>query len=455
MMSARLWSPAAAKTPAVTTRLSLGTTGKNPSTAAKAARASRPQGEFSAPPVADTPLAYARVVATGASQIIPEMPMIRARGEGEQRATFFELFFDLVYVFAVTQLSHHLLDDLSWAGAAETAFMLVALYWAWNYTTWMTNWFDPDTAPVRLVLVFVMMASLLMAVAIPAGFGDHALLFACAYSGLQIGRNAFVVAVTPRGAFNQNFRQILAWSVLSAPLWVAGGVVDDDAWRWVLWLGALGLDLAGPLVTYWLPGSGTTPMSQWQIEGAHFGERFQLFVIIALGESIVLAGATASDTGLSIEVVAALLLAFLSSTALWWLYFGQVAGTVFERIRMATMEERGQIGRDIYTYLHLPIVAGIVLVAVADELVIHDPTEDLHDGGALVALGGPALFLAGLMATAARIGYAQSRPRALAVVALLAAVPVAAGASGLLVAALVTALLVVLVVAEQLRDRHA
>jgi low temperature requirement protein LtrA len=394
-------------------------------------------------------------MAAGTGSIVPELPIMRTREAGEQRATFFELFFDLVYVFAVTQLSHHLLAHLSWSGAAQTAFMLVAVYWAWNYTTWMTNWFDPDTAPVRLVLVFVMLASLLMAVAVPEGFGGHALLFACGYSGLQIGRNAFVVAVTPRGRFNQNFRQILAWSVLSAPLWVVGGIVDADGLRWALWLGALGLDLAAPLVSYWLPRFGNTPMSQWQIEGAHFGERFQLFVIIALGESIVLAGATASDTGLSIEVVAALVLAFLSSTALWWLYFGQVAGTVFARLRMATMEERGQIGRDIYTYLHLPIIAGIVLVAVADELVIGHPTDDLYDAGALVALGGPALFLAGLMACAARIGDAPSRPRALAVVALLAAVPLAEGASGLLVAALVTALLTLLVVAEQLRERRA
>ena len=385
------------------------------------------------------------------SQIIPELPIIRTRRGEEQRATFFELFFDLVYVFAVTQLSHHLVEDITWSGAAETAFMLVALYWAWNYTTWMTNWFDPDTVPVRLTLVFVMVASLLMAVAIPDGFGEHALLFACAYAGLQIGRNAFVVAVTPRGRFNQNFRQILAWSVLSAPLWVAGGIVDAEGLRWVLWLSALGLDLAAPLAKYWLPGVGGTPMSQWQIEGAHFGERFQLFVIIALGESVVLAGATASDTGLSIEVVAALLLAFLSSTALWWLYFGQVAGTVLERIRAATAEERGGIGRDIYTYLHLPVVAGIVLVAVADELVIAHPTDSLHDGGALVALGGPALFLLGLMAVAARIGHAQSGPRAVAVVALLAAVPLAGGADGLVVSGLLTALLAVLVLAEQLR----
>jgi low temperature requirement protein LtrA len=387
----------------------------------------------------------------GAPPIVPQLPIIRTLTDGEQRATFFELFFDLVYVFAVTQLSHYLLADITWSVAAETAFMLVALYWAWNYTTWMTNWFDPDTAPVRLVLVFVMLASLLMSVAIPQGFSDYALLFACAYSGLQIGRNTFVVAVTPRGEFNQNFRQILAWSLLSAPLWVAGGLVDTEALRWVFWLGALGLDLAAPLVTYWLPGAGRTLMSKWQIEGAHFGERFQLFVIIALGESVVLAGATASDTGLSVGVVAALLLAFLSSTALWWLYFGQVARTVLERLRMATADERGQIGRDIYTYLHLPIIAGIVLVAVGDELVIAHPTDDLHEAGALVALGGPALFLAGLIACAARLGEAQSRPRAIALVVMLAAVPFAAGTDGLVVSALVTVLLAVLVVADHWR----
>jgi low temperature requirement protein LtrA len=391
-------------------------------------------------------------VAAGTSSIIPDLHIMRRRQEGEQRATFFELFFDLVYVFAVTQVSHHLLEEIGWAAAAETTFMLVAVYWAWNYTTWMTNWFDPDTVPIRLVLVFVMAASLLMAVAIPEGFGDYALLFACGYSGLQIGRNAFVVAVTPRGQFNQNFRQILAWSLFSAPLWVAGGVVDAEALRWVLWLAALGIDLAGPLVAFWLPGAGTAPMSQWQIEGAHFGERFELFVIIALGESIVLAGATASDTGLSVDVVAALLLAFLSSTALWWLYFGQVAGAVLERIRGATAEERGQIGRDIYTYLHLPIIAGIVLVAVGDELVIAHPSDDLHDAGALVALGGTALFLAGLMACAARIGQAQSAPRVVAILALLAAMPLAAGADSLLVSTLLTALLAALVVAEQRRS---
>ena len=285
--------------------------------------------------------------------------------------------------------------------------MLVALYWAWNYTTWMTNWFDPDTAPIRLVLVFVMAGSLLMAVAIPEGFGEHALLFACAYAGLQIGRNAFVVVVTPRGLFNQNFRQILAWSVLSAPLWVAGGIVDTEALRWVLWLSALGLDLAAPLVTYWLPGVGATAMSQWHIEGAHFGERFQLFVIIALGESIVLAGAAASDTGLSLEVVAALLLAFLSSTALWWLYFGQVpAGS-----RADPRGHRRGARPDRPRHLHLPAPpnrGGDRPRRGRRRARDRAPDGSLHDSGALVALGGPGLFLAGLMACAAGL----ARPRA-------------------------------------------
>jgi low temperature requirement protein LtrA len=225
--------------------------------------------------------------------VVPDIGYMR-RGDGERRATYFELFFDLVYVFGVTQLSHYLLDDLTWSGAAETVFLLlVVVYWAWNYTTWMANWFDPEVTAVRLVLAFVMLASLLMAVAIPEAFADHAPLFAAGYCVLQVGRNAFVVAVTPRGAFHRNFEQILAWSVLSVPLWIGGALADGDA-RWAWWLAALAIDLAAPVVRYWLPRWGRTPLSEWEIDPGHFAERFQLFVIIVLGESIVLTGATAS-----------------------------------------------------------------------------------------------------------------------------------------------------------------
>ena len=329
-------------------------------------------GEAESKPRHPRPLAYARGVAAKTSSIVPELSIMRTRRKGEQRASFFELFFDLVYVFAVTQLSHHLLDDISWATAAETAFMPVALYWAWNCTTWMTNWFDPDTVPVRLVLVFVMAASLLMAVAIPR---DSASTRSCSRAPMRAcrsgGTRSWSWSRHTVASIRTSARSWLERAVGSA----LGGGRRRRRRRAPLGAlaGSAGTRPGGSAGRLLAAAPGPTAMSQWQIEGAHFGERFQLFVIIALGESIVLAGATASDSGLSIEVVAALLLAFLSSTALWWLYFGQVAGTVWERIRMATLEERGQIGRDIYTYLHLPIVAGIVLVAVADELVIAHP----------------------------------------------------------------------------------
>jgi low temperature requirement protein LtrA len=388
---------------------------------------------------------------TSAPSVIPSLRLIRRR-DGEQRATFFELYFDLVYVFAVTQLSHHLLQNLGWAGAAETAFMLVAVYWVWNYTTWMANWFDPETVPVRLILVYVMLASLLMAVAVPGAFAERGLLFAASYAALQIGRNTFVVAVTPPGPFNRNFRQILVWSVASAPLWVAGGLVTGGP-RWLLWLAALGMDLAAPLVRYWLPGIGPTPMSQWQVDSRHFAERFQLFVIIALGENVVLAGVTASDTGLGEAVLAALGVALVASTALWWVYFSQFAGTVARLINRSSTEEVGQLGRDVYTYLHLPIVAGIVLTAVGVEIVIAHPGDPLHATGAAVMLGGPALYLLGIMASTVRIRRRPSWLQALTVAILLATIYPAAHARGLLVLSFVAVVLVALAAADQIQAR--
>jgi low temperature requirement protein LtrA len=383
--------------------------------------------------------------------VIPDIAYMRG-GEGERRATFFELFFDLVYVFAITQLSHHLLAELTWGGAAEAAFLLCAVYWAWNYTTWMTNWFDPEVATVRLVLVLVMLASLLMAVAIPEGFGDHALLFAASYCALQVGRNAFVVGVTPPGPFHRNFQQILTWSLLSVPFWIAGALVDGSA-RWALWLAAFGLDLAAPLARFWLPGfGGGTPFIEWEIDPGHFAERFQLFVIIVLGESIVLTGATATDVGLEASVVVALVFAFVSSVALWWLYFGQVATAAVRR--MAADEVPGRFGRDAYTYLHLPIVAGVLLAAVGDELVIAHPSDQLETAGALVALGGPALYLLGLVAFGARVGRHQPWTRTVAAIVLLACIPLAAEAAGLLVTGLVAALLAALVVGDRLGVGH-
>ncbi len=169
----------------------------------------------------------------------------------------------------------------------------------------------------------------------------------------------------------------------------------------------------------------------------------------------MLAGVTASDAGLRGSVVVTLGFAFLTSTALWWLYFGQVAGSVARRISRSAADESGQIGRDVYTYLHLPIIAGIVLTAVGVELVIVHPGGELHTAGALVTLGGPALYLLGLMACAARIGHRPSWPQMAAVVVLLAAVPLAAHVYGLLVLIVLTVGLIALVVVDQIRPQLA
>src|ERR671913_1094432 len=149
--------------------------------------------------------------------------MLRTRDGGEQRATPLELFFDLVYVFAITQLSHLLLDHLTIEGALETLFLLLAVWWAWIYTTWVTNWFDPDRLPVRLMLVAVMLASLVMSVAIPDAFGERGLMFALAYVAIQVGRTAFVLlALGGTHQLSRNFQRVLSWYVASGALWMTG-----------------------------------------------------------------------------------------------------------------------------------------------------------------------------------------------------------------------------------------
>ena len=152
--------------------------------------------------------------------------LLRSRDGGEQPVTALELFFDLVFVFAVTQLSHRLLDHLTVGSALETLLLLVAVWRAWVDTTWVTNWFDPDRTPVRLMLVAVMLASLLMSVAIPEAFGERGLMFALAYATIQVGRTAFVVLALERSSsLGRNFQRILAWFAIPAVLWVAGGLL--------------------------------------------------------------------------------------------------------------------------------------------------------------------------------------------------------------------------------------
>ncbi len=187
-------------------------------------------------------------------------------GGHEQRTTTLELFFDLVFVFAITQVSHLLLDNLTWEGVGHAVLALLVVWWAWNYTTWVTNELDPGSIVVRLLLLGLMFASLLMAVAIPDAFGDRALLFAGSYVAIQVGRHTFLTfgTATRRTIERERSGRILAWLSAAGALWLAGALVDGDE-RTLLWLAALAIDYCAPLVLYWVPGRPKLGEGTWQV----------------------------------------------------------------------------------------------------------------------------------------------------------------------------------------------
>ena len=376
----------------------------------------------------------------------------RERDSGEeQRATTLELFYDLVFVFAITQVSHLLLDNLTWEGAGHASLVLLVVWWAWNYTTWVTNELDPDSIAVRLLLLGIMLGSLLMAVAIPQAFGAHGLLFAGAYVAIQVGRHTFMTFLSADAGTIERERagRILTWFVAAGILWIAGGFAEGSE-RTVLWVTALAIDYAAPFALFWVPGRPRLTESAWQVEAAHFAERFQLFVIIALGETIVITGTTTSALDLDLAVITAFALAFVGTAALWWLYFSYVSTIVQRRLALASNSTR--IARDAYTYLHVAIVAGIILSAVGDELVIAHPTEVLPGPELATVVAGPALYLLAHVALRLRMTGTISGKRLTGAMACLAVAGVGLFAPALVVGALLVAVLVTVIVVERVAE---
>jgi low temperature requirement protein LtrA len=241
------------------------------------------------------------------------------------------------------------------------------------------------------------------------------------------------------------FERLLIWSIASGVLWLAGAGLDPDQ-RWLLWIPALALELAAPVARYWLPGRGRAATADWDVEGGHFAERCQLFIIIALGESIVVTGATASQAGLTSTVVACLVVAFLETVALWWLYFGTPAER--SHVVMTTSEDPGRVARDAYTYFHVLIVAGIIATAAAVDLVIAHPHDPQHGIGLAILLGGPALFLVGEnLFQWSTTGRANARRLATAAL-IIALAPLGPEISALALTLIVTAVLTALALWE-------
>jgi low temperature requirement protein LtrA len=371
------------------------------------------------------------------------------RRESNRGVTTLELFYDLVFVFAVTQVSHLLLADLTWRGAGQSALALLVVWWSWNYTTWVTNELDPDATAVRLLLIGLMLASLVMAVAIPRAFGHRGLLFAGAYVAIQVGRHTFLTFVSARPGSIERTRagEILTWFVAAGVFWLAGGLAHGAA-RTALWLVALAIDYAGPLFVYRVPGRPRLDHVVWQVDSGHFAERFQLFVIIALGESIVIIGATATPLDLTAARLVTLGLAFLATAAMWWLYF-DYAAAIAER-RLALSERRTLLARDAYTYLHVVIAAAVIVTAVGDELAIAHPTHTLPDAEVAAIAAGPALYLIALVLFRRRMAGTWSGKRLTAAAACVLLFATGGFAPGWLLEALTVGILTAVIVAERL-----
>lgn len=359
-----------------------------------------------------------------------------------------ELFYDLVFVFAVTQVSHLLLERLTWTGVGQAALVLLAVWWSWNFTTWTTNELDPESNPVRLLLIALMLASLLMAIAIPDAFGDHGLLFAGAYVTIQVGRHLFVTfaGASPGTPERERAARILVWFLGAGLFWVAGGLAHD-ATRVVLWIAAIGLDYAAPLALFPLPGRRRLSGTTWQLVTGHFAERFGLFVIIALGETIVLTGATMADLGLTLPTVGAFSVAFLGTAALWWLYFTSTRELAAQAL--ARSPAQTTLARDAYTYGHVPLVAAIILSAVGDELVIGHATAVLTPGQVAVTVAGPALYLLAQAALRLRATGVLNAPRVVGIAACLGIGSAAAPLPAIVLQALLVTTLLGVIAADE------
>jgi len=368
------------------------------------------------------------------------------------RVTYAELFFDLVFVFAVTQVAQTLLGRFTPLGAIQTTLLFLAVWWAWVYTTWITNWLNPELTPVRILLFLLMFAGLVLSTSIPHAFETRGLWFAVAYAAMQVGRTLFWLAATPKArvAVRWNAIRILVWLCVSAVFWILGGLAKGQVRLW-LWGFALAIEYVSPLVRFWIPKYGASAVEDWYVEGGHMAERCAGFIIIALGEAIVDNGATFAGLTWTPPIVGAFVSAFLASIAMWWIYFHIGARAGSELISKSA--DSGRVARSAYTYLHMPIVAGIVLSAVADELVLKAPTGHADMKTALSAIGGPLLFLVGTILFKRDIRGWLQLSHGVGIVALAVVAIFARDLSALMLSTLTTAIMVMVAVWESISLR--
>jgi low temperature requirement protein LtrA len=355
---------------------------------------------------------------------VEEEPAERSEAE----VTPLELFFDLVFVFAITQVTGFISADANWTRLAEGVAVLAVLWFAWESYVWLANTTASDEGTVRVVLLTAMAAMLIVSLAVPGAFGDDGLIFGVAYF---VVRAAHIGAYTIVSRGDPQLREVvvrLATTMLpAAVLLVVAGALDGAA-QTLCWVAAVAIDYGG-LVARGVQG--------WRVAAGHFAERHGLIVIIALGESIVALGVGAGGLELDAGIIVAALLGVAVSASLWWAYFDFVAIVAERRLRSADPDEQVRIARDSYTYLHLPMVAGIILFALGVKKTLGHVGDDLHAVPAVALTGGVALYFVALSAFKRRNIGSFNWPRLAAAALFVALAPIATEVPALLALALV------------------
>jgi low temperature requirement protein LtrA len=363
----------------------------------------------------------------------------------EQRVTPLELFFDLVFVFALTQVTALMSNDPTWGGLARGMLVLAALWWAWGAYAWLTNYVATDEGMERLLMFAAMGAMLVAALAVPEAFNEDGVLFGCAYAAVRF-LHIFIFAEANDDVDAAEAIRRLARTAIPGPaLLIVAGFLDGTA-QGLLWVVALSIDFAGPYV-FGVRGFRVSP--------AHFAERFGLIVIIALGESIVAIGAGIGGLELDAGRITAALLGLAVGAAMWWAYFDVVAIVAERRFRESSGNARNRIARDSYSYLHLPMIAGIILVALGIKKTLGDVGKPLEPEPAVALFGGIALYYAGHIGFRLRNVGSLNRQRLAAAMLCLALIPLITEVDALVAVAVAAAITSGLIAYEAIRFREA
>jgi low temperature requirement protein LtrA len=366
--------------------------------------------------------------------------------ERGHRVTPLELFFDLVVVFAITQVTSLLSRSPTWGGLLRGLLLLGTLWWVWSAYAWLTNTLDPEEGAIRLAMLAAIAAMLVVSLAAPGAFGPDGVIFGVAYFMVR-ALHLVLFAIAGRGD-RDLFRavaRIAPTAILGAALLVVAGFLNGPT-QLALWGTAVAANYLGALLGH---------MRGWRVSPEHFVERFGLIIIIALGESIVAIGVGAAGLPLDAGVISAAILGITVVACLWWSYFDWVVYVTQARLAEATGARRAALARDAYSYLHLPMVAGIVLFAFGLKTTLPHAGDSLRTVPALGLVGGIALYLLAHVALRLRIGGGLGRGRPVATVVLLGLLPVTREVPAIIALGLVAAVCVSLIAYEALRHREA